>query len=199
VDEPYRLFTSRAEFRLLLRQDNALRRLLPVADAYGLLTIEELGLAYSSLSRQDAVRETAEDLNLKPAEVNDTLLSAGTSPIDSSQSVASLVKRPGVSLTDLLAIVNVSADEDSVAWAEIEIKYDGYIVREKEAADRILKMEDFSLPSDLPFHTFNSVSFEAREKLGKIRPATLGQASRIPGLSPSDLQGLLMEVVRLRF
>jgi tRNA uridine 5-carboxymethylaminomethyl modification enzyme len=198
VDEPYRLFTSRAEFRLLLRQDNALRRLLPVAERYGLLGSQELAVAYSALSRQDAIRETADSTNLRPSVVNPVLVESGTKPVESGQSISSLVKRPGVSLGQLLGVAGQEFDEDAATWAEIEIKYEGYIEREKEAAERIRKMDGFNLPTDLPFQTFNSVSYEAREKLCRIRPTTLGQAGRIPGLSPSDIQALVMEVVRLR-
>lgn len=198
VDEPYRLFTSRAEYRLLLRQENALRRLVEIAEARSLLTSEELATAHRHLEQEDRLRQTALDSALAPGVVNEWLLAAGTNPIGEPTRISELAKRPGVALASLLAAGSIEAPEWAIPWVEIELKYGGYIERERLGAERLGRMDDFRLAPELPYQSFHSVSYEAREKLIRIRPATLGQASRIPGLSPSDLQGLVMEVLRWR-
>ena len=111
--------------------------------------------------------------------------------------VSELARRPGTALCDLLAAAGVAVDRDEAAWADLEIKYEGYMRRERSAAERLAKMDSFALP-DLEYPGLESLSFEAREKLAAVRPATLGQASRIPGVSPSDLQGLIFESMKRR-
>jgi tRNA uridine 5-carboxymethylaminomethyl modification enzyme len=197
VDEPYRLFTSRAEYRLLLRQDNALRRLLPTAKTYGLLTDDELFRAESRLEREDGVKEFACRTSMEPDLANE-MIPESESPVLQAIRIAELVRRPGTELARMVAACGYEAEPAAVAWAETEIKYEGYILRERENARRLEKLDAFELPGNLPYKSFNSVSYEGREKLDRIRPATLGLASRIPGISPSDLQGLVMEVIRWR-
>ena len=196
VDEPYRLFTSRAEYRLLLRQDNALRRLLPVAERLGLLSDDERRGAELRLGEEERVLTQARETPIAPAQANPILLEAGTSEISQTVRIAELAKRPMVPLEALFSSAGVSISEESALWAEMELKYEGYLSRERANADKLATMESFDLAGDLPYVEFKAVSFEGREKLNRIRPVTLGQASRIPGISPSDLQGIVVEVLR---
>ncbi len=198
VDEPYRLFTSRSEFRLLLRQDNALRRLLPFASRLGLLSDDERRGAEERLETEEQVLATAMGTTIYPSGANPVLESAGERPITEATKIAELVKRPGVSLLDLLESADVSYSAAQVEWAQIELRYGGYLEREREMAGRLSELESFELPGDLEYRGFASVSFEAREKLSDRRPSTLGQASRIPGISPSDLHSVVMEVTKRR-
>ena len=198
VDEPYRLFTSRAEYRLLLRQDNALRRLFPVAEHLGLLSTEERRAASDRLAREERLLALARETAVAPASANRVLERAGTTPISEPVRVSELAKRPEVPLLDLFAAAGLEPPDGACAWAEIELRYGGYIEREREAARRLAEMEDFRIPDDLPFDSLSALSTEARQKLARQRPASLGQAARIPGVSPSDLQGLVLAVVRAR-
>ncbi len=198
VDEPYRLFTSRAEFRLLLRQDNALRRLAPMAIELGLYTSAERELVERKLAREEAVLEGARGVNIAPAAVEQYLDESGTPGIAETTPVLELAKRPEVSLVRLLELAGVAVDGESAGWAEIEVKYAGYLGRERQMAGKLAEMEGFALPEGLVYTDLEAISWEAREKLGKVRPTTLGQAGRIPGVNPSDLQGLVLAVLRHR-
>ena len=202
VDEPYRLFTSRAEFRLLLRQDNAVRRLGPIARDLGLLT-QEQGLALSDLlSEQDRVMVWFRDTSLKPSVVNGALTGAGSAPLEESVRAADLLRRPELNARFLLEIggapLSENDSEDALTSVELEVKYEGYVEKEKARAARLREREGFELAEDLPYLEFHTLSYEAREKLMRIRPETLGQAARIPGVSPADLQNLILEVRRVR-
>ena len=198
VDEPYRLFTSRSEYRLLLRQDNALRRLLPLAERLGLLTDAELSGAEQRLRSEDAVLELAERTSIEASAANPVLAGSGSPPIADRTEIAELARRPGVSTAALLAAAGQTIGEDTVEWADIELKYAGYLRRERSAAGRLAHMEEFALPVELQYRSLTTLSFEAREKLQLVKPASLGQAGRIPGVSPSDLQSLVMEVLKMR-
>jgi tRNA uridine 5-carboxymethylaminomethyl modification enzyme len=198
VDEPYRLFTSRAEFRLLLRQDNALRRLGPKAAAIGLLEDEQKRTLEAKLDGEAAAAEWANQTLLEPDLVNDYLEARGTSPIPQPTSLRDLVKRPEVRILDLVGPGRQLAgdalpDPDALAAVEMEIKYLGYVAKERSRAHRLQRQAEFRLPPDLPYLELASLSIEARQKLDRVRPLTLAQAARIPGVAPSDLQNLMME------
>jgi tRNA uridine 5-carboxymethylaminomethyl modification enzyme len=200
VDEPYRLFTSRSEFRLTVRQDNALRRLAPVAVSLGMLSDEEAQLVERRLSAEERARHLAERTSVRPEVVNEILVAAGSTPIPHAVKVIELAKRQNVSLRVLLDAANVGNEvpDDAAITADLEIKYEGYFVRERDQADRLRRMGDFALDAALGYEEMHSLSFEARQKLAAIRPLTLAQASRIPGVSPSDLQNLVLEVGKRR-
>lgn len=198
VDEPYRLFTSRAEYRLLLRQDNALRRLLPIALELNLLTDDERRIAEGRMEKEAVLLDRARETAISAELANPVLRQSGSSEITQTLRIAELAKRPGVRLASLLAARAITVQESEAVWAEMELKYEGYLTRERESAQRLARMDSFGLDEDLPYREFHAVSYEAREKLERVRPATLGQASRIPGLSPNDLQGVVVEVLRLR-
>jgi tRNA uridine 5-carboxymethylaminomethyl modification enzyme len=199
VDEPYRLFTSRSEFRLLLRQDNALRRLLPLAERLGLLSTLELEDANKRLESEAAVLSLARETAITPALATGPLAASGTT-LATGERIATVAKRPGVSLGALLEAAGVGTGLacDAVLAAEIEIKYGGYLAREREAAARLAELAAFALPADLPYLELRSLATEARQKLDRIRPTSLAQAARVPGVSPSDLHNLVVEATRWR-
>jgi len=202
VDEPYRLFTSRAEFRLLLRQDNACRRLGPVARDMGLLTEKQAGALEERLRREDGVRVWFQETALPPDRVNPLLERAEAGTVREPVRAAELLKRPGVRASDLAGVGGVPFSgqdmEDALIAVEVEVKYAGYVDRELDRAVRMREQAEFVLPRNLPYREFITLSFEAREKLDRVRPGTLAQAGRIPGVSPADLQNLMMEVRRWR-
>jgi tRNA uridine 5-carboxymethylaminomethyl modification enzyme len=200
VDEPYRLFTSRSEFRLLLRQDNALRRHLPLAERLGLLTDVELRAADRRLEEEVSVLTLARETSITPAQATGPLATSGTTLAEGAERIATVAKRPGVSLDALLEAAGVRGEfsAEAVVAAEIEIKYDGYLAREREAAERLAQLAAFALPADLPYLELRSLATEARQKLDRIRPTSLAQAARVPGVSPSDLHNLVVEATRWR-
>src|SRR5438132_1819968 len=198
VDEPYRLFTSRSEFRLLLRQDNALRRLVPLAERLGLLSDRELRAAENRLDGEIWILELARETSITPEQASEALVASGTT-LKESERIATVAKRPGVSLAALLAAVRAAdVAPEAVLAAEIEIKYDGYLARERDAAERLAELASFALPSDLPYLELRTLATEARQKLDRVRPTSLAQAARVPGVTPSDLHNLVLEATRWR-
>jgi tRNA uridine 5-carboxymethylaminomethyl modification enzyme len=200
VDEPYRLFTSRSEFRLTARQDNALRRLASIAERLGLYEDAERALVERRLEREDALVERARRTTIRPEQAAAIVEASGTSPLTQGTKVSDLVRRPGIGLADLLAAAGAPVEDrdEALVTAELELKYEGYYVRERQAADRLRRMGGFTLASDLPYDGMRSLTIEARQKLSAQRPMTLAQAARIPGITPADLQNLVIEVERWR-
>jgi tRNA uridine 5-carboxymethylaminomethyl modification enzyme len=204
TDEPYRLFTSRAEFRLTLRQDNALQRLGPLAAARGMLTEGQRATLEERLRLSEALGGWLRATNAAPGQANPVLQAAGSSPIREPVRLSVLVKRPKVAAAALMAAVGGAPEgeahllDEALTTAEMELRYEGYLEKERDRAESLRRQADFPLPEALPYPELVSLSFEARQKLDRVKPATLAQASRIPGVSPSDLQNLVMEVRKRR-
>jgi tRNA uridine 5-carboxymethylaminomethyl modification enzyme len=198
VDEPYRLFTSRSEFRLTVRQDNALERLAPIALELGLYSERERAVVQRRFSADRETRALADETSITPDQAAPVLSSSNSHALAHSARIAEVAKRQNVSLADLFAAAGVGQglDPAAITSAELEIKYAGYFDRERIQADRIKRMGEFALPDDLDYAEMNSLTFEARYKLNTIRPRSLAQVSRIPGVSPSDIQNLVIEVER---
>ena len=200
VDEPYRLFTSRSEFRLTVRQDNALRRLGAIGISLGAYTSEERDVIARRLDSEDQALRLAETTSISPDAAAAILSEAGSSPLAHPIRIVEVAKRQETSLRDLLSAAGVGSglSAEALVTADLEIKYAGYFERERAQADRMRRMGDFALDPDLDYQDMKSLSFEARQKLERIRPQSLAQASRIPGVSPSDLQNLVIEIERRR-
>jgi len=202
TEEPYRMFTSRAEHRLLLRQDNADIRLSPMGHELGLISDERLDKVNRKIKNSDEIVAFTRSKSINPAEVNSMLEEAGTSPINQSAKLFNLLSRPQIGFNELKRIDSslsdkLSAyDKETIEQAEIKIKYESYFIKELEIVDRMKKMEDREINPEFDYRQLVSLSKEAREKLMRIKPRTLGQASRISGVSPSDVSVLMVHVSR---
>ncbi|HIG73053.1 MAG TPA: tRNA uridine-5-carboxymethylaminomethyl(34) synthesis enzyme MnmG [Bacteroidetes bacterium] len=205
TDEPYRMFTSRAEHRILLRQDNADQRLTPLGYKLGLASRERLDRMHARREAADTLRRRLAETSARAEDVNPYLESLGSAPLPTAQRLNKLALRPETTLADLLAasghadlIPEAPGLEPIADLVETEMKYAGYLEREEAAAEKLRDLERWRVPAGFDFSAVPAISHEAREKLGKIQPETLGQASRVSGVRPSDVQALMVLLRRHR-
>ena len=198
VDEPYRMFTSRAEYRILLRQDNADQRLTPLAHAIGLADDDRMRRVETKQRQVKELSSLVESSSVLPSDVNAWLTEHDSAPLSQRVKLAALLLRPELSLVELTQLDLTVADSvaqlpaEVVQEVETAIKYQRYIEKEQEVANRILKFEDIALPTDYDYFSLAALSYECREKLNRYRPTSIGQASRISGVSPADISVLLL-------
>ena len=202
TDEPYRMFTSRAEFRTLLRQDNADLRLTELSYRLGLASQERMEKVQEKKNGVRKIKEVLDNISVSPNEINPYFEKISSSPIIEKQKATKLLLRPGIELADLMKALPVLQNElngfskDIIEQASIQTKYDVYIEKEKQLVDRMSQLENLMIPETFDYKKIAALGNEAREKLSKIKPSTLGQASRISGISPSDVQILMVYMGR---
>jgi tRNA uridine 5-carboxymethylaminomethyl modification enzyme len=202
TDEPYRMFTSRAEFRTLLRQDNADLRLTEKSYQIGLASQERMRAVEQKISEVNQVKKLLNNFSIEPAEINTYLNSIKSAPIQEKQKAAKIILRPNISLDDLKSTIptlqNTLNDisDDALLQAEIQIKYERYIEKEQQLVDKMSDLENMVIPLNFDYDKLNALSNEALQKMKKIKPSTLGQASRISGVNPSDIQILMVYMGR---
>ena len=203
TEEPYRMFTSRAEYRTLLRQDNADFRLTPVAHKIGLASDDRLLRMEEKQKKSDNFVQFFKDTSVTPIEANPVLEEKGSSPINQSGKMFKIFARPQINLEDMRRLEKVAdyiekndLDKEVLEQTEIQVKYSGYIEKEKNNADKLNRLENIKIPKDFDYTKLKSLSYEACEKMTRIKPATISQASRISGVSPSDISVLLVYMGR---
>lgn len=204
VDEPYRMFTSRAEYRILLRQDNADLRLTPLGHEIGLISEKRYAEFVQKKSLVESLVAFARDLSVKAAEINDYLKTIGSDPLTQGRKLHDILMRNNTSFETLQEVLpklkkfieKNGMNEEVIEETEIQIKYKGYIEREKFIAEKLHRLENISIPDNFDYFSMNALTIEARQKLDRIRPTTIGQASRIPGVSPADVNVLLVKFGR---
>lgn len=203
TEEPYRMFTSRAEYRILLRQDNADERLTPISNKLGLASDDRMKRVDEKYAKTKSFVHYFETESILPNEINDAIQAGNGSPITQSVKMVSVITRPEIFMKDLLKIDRVkefietnALDEEEVEQAEIQLKYRGYIQKEKDNADKLKRLENLKIPKDFDYSRLKSISTEARQKFEKLRPETIAHASRISGVSPSDISILLVYMGR---
>ncbi len=200
TEEPYRMFTSRAEHRLLLRQDNADIRLSPIAHQLGLISDERMDIVKQKVANSDTIVTFTKEQGIQMSEANSLLESLGTAPLNQNVKLFSVLSRPQVGIANIRKVSSSfdqllnTFDQETIEQAEIKIKYESYFEKENEIVNKMQKMEDKSINPDFDYNQLVSLSKEAREKLLKIKPRTLGQASRISGVSPSDISVLMVHI-----
>ena len=201
--EPYRMFTSRAEYRTLLRQDNADSRLTPLSHAIGFANDERMRALEQKESEAQSLVDFFNTTSIAPEEANPVLAEKGTTPMKQSDKMVKIFSRPQIDLNDMLSFNDVkdyvaehNLDIEVLEQAEIRIKYSGYIAKEKANADKLQRLENIKIPADFDYTKLKSLSYEAREKLTKIQPTTISQASRVSGVSPSDISVMLVYMGR---
>ena len=204
VDEPYRMFTSRAEYRILLRQDNADIRLTPLGYQIGLIPQKRYDHFVKKNTSVESLISFAREQSIKAAEINNYLKSINSDPLTQGRKLYDILMRNNVTFDSLQTVLPklrkfITSNEispEAIEEAEIQIKYKGYIEREKFIAEKLHRLENIRIPANFDFHSMNALTIEARQKLSRIRPETIGQASRVPGVSPADVNVLLIKFGR---
>ncbi|OUD25471.1 tRNA uridine-5-carboxymethylaminomethyl(34) synthesis enzyme MnmG [Flavobacterium psychrophilum] len=199
TEEPYRMFTSRAEFRTLLRQDNADFRLTLMSNTLGLASDARLRRMEHKLNESEKMVAFFKETSITPTEANPVLIAKKTAEVNQTDKIFKILSRPQIDLSDVLKFENVAnyvannnVDQEILEQAEIQVKYSGYIDKERANAEKLTRLEDLKIPEKFDYHQIKSMSIEAKQKLSKIRPVTISQASRISGVSPSDISVLLV-------
>ena len=199
TDEPYRMFTSRAEFRMLLRQDNADLRLTEISNNIGLASNDRLSIVMSKNKKTEHMIDFIKNLSVKPEEINETLISKGSSPISQSMKLFKLFSRPQLAFKDISSIESVAnylidnnVMTEIIEQVEIQVKYSGYIDKESSNAEKLNALENISIPKNFDYSRLKCLSSEAKSKLENIKPISLSQASRISGVSPADISAMLV-------
>ena len=199
TEEPYRMFTSRAEFRMLLRQDNADLRLTELSNNIGLASNDRLSIVLSKKKKTEHMMVFIKNLSVRPEQINDILIKKGSSPISQSMKLFKLFSRPQISFSDISSIEAVSnyiiendVKDEIIEQVEIQVKYSGYIDKESSNAEKLNALENISIPTNFDYSRLKCLSSEAKSKLDKIKPVSLSQASRISGVSPADISAMLV-------